>query len=278
MTASCTRRDGDGMDGRVLVVVPTYQERANIASVLHRVLGAVPAAHVLVVDDGSPDGTADVASDVGATRGHIDVLRRDGKRGLGDAYRAGFAWGLARGYDVFVEIDADLSHDPGALPSLLRAVAEGADLVIGSRYVPGGCTPGWPRRRRWLSRAGNTYARLLLGLRVRDATSGYRAYTRRALAAIDAPASRASGYGFQIELTARVARARGRIHEVPIEFCDRAFGESKMSARIACEACWLVTWWGLRDRVLRRTRAPESLGGTPRTSASAPTPAVRDAA
>jgi glycosyltransferase involved in cell wall biosynthesis len=262
------------MDNRVLVVIPTYQERANIASVLHRVLGAVPEAHVLVVDDGSPDGTADVAADVAAARGHIDVLRRDSKSGLGDAYRAGFAWGLAHGYDIFVEIDADLSHDAGDLPSLLRAIDDGADLVIGSRYVAGGSTRGWSAKRRWLSQAGNAYARLLLGLHVRDATSGYRAYTRRALEAIDASESDATGYGFQIELTARVSRCGGRIREVPIEFCDRAYGTSKMSARIAFEAMWLVTRWAYLDRVLGRGQARARLDTTPR----APMPAVRDAA
>jgi dolichol-phosphate mannosyltransferase len=237
---------------RTLVVLPTYNEATNIAVVLDRLRAAVPAADVLVVDDGSPDGTADMADALGVELGQIDVLRRPGKAGLGSAYRAGFRWGMERGYEVMVEMDADLSHDPGALPSLLAAVDGGADLGLGSRYVPGGAIPAWPLHRRLLSRWGNRYAGAVLGLDVRDATGGFRAYRATALEAIDLSRVRAEGYGFQIEMTHRLARADGKIVEVPIQFVDRVRGTSKMSSRIVVEALLLVTWWGLRDRVLRR--------------------------
>lgn len=237
---------------RTLVVLPTYNEATNIAVVLDRLRAAVPAADVLVVDDGSPDGTADMADALSVELGQIDVLRRPGKAGLGSAYRAGFRWGMERGYEVMVEMDADLSHDPGALPSLLAAVDGGADLGLGSRYVPGGAIPAWPLHRRLLSRWGNRYAGAVLGLDVRDATGGFRAYRATALEAIDLSRVRAEGYGFQIEMTHRLARADGKIVEVPIQFVDRVRGTSKMSSRIVVEALLLVTWWGLRDRVLRR--------------------------
>jgi glycosyltransferase involved in cell wall biosynthesis len=242
----------DVMAPRTLVVVPTFNEIANISELLHRVRRAAPQADVLVVDDDSPDGTADAAELVAAALGRISVLRRTRKDGLGAAYRAGFAWGRARGYEVLVEIDADLSHDPDVVPVLLSALANGADLAIGSRYVWGGATPDWQLHRRLLSRAGNRYARALLGLGVADATSGFRAYRAPALDRIDLEATRASGYAFQIELTYGVARTGGRIREVAITFQDRERGRSKMSARIAVEALLLVTWWAVRDRVLRR--------------------------
>ncbi len=241
---------------RTLVVVPTYQESANIDELLRRVRCAAPDVDVLVVDDRSPDGTADVAEAVGAELGHITLLRREAKEGLGAAYRAGFAWGLERGYDVLVEMDADLSHDALVIPSLLREIRRGADLAVGSRYVSGGATPDWPVRRRLLSRVGNLYARWMLGLGTTDATSGFRAYRATALDAIGVEATHATGYGFQIELTARASRTGGLISEVPIVFHDRIRGASKMSARIALEALVLVTWWSLRDRVLGRRRPP----------------------
>jgi dolichol-phosphate mannosyltransferase len=237
---------------RALVVIPTYQEAANIANVLRRLRAAVPAADVLVVDDGSPDGTADLADATGRELGGIDVLRRAAKSGLGNAYRAGFALGLERGYEVMVEMDADLSHDPAALPALLHSVEDGADLAIGSRYVPGGSIPHWPLHRRALSRWGNRYAGMVLGLPVRDITAGYRAYRAEMLRAIELSTVRADGYGFQIEMAYRVARHHGRIVEVPIDFVDRTLGESKMSGRIIVEALMLVTWWGVRDRIRRR--------------------------
>jgi glycosyltransferase involved in cell wall biosynthesis len=237
---------------RTLVVLPTYQEAENIAEVLRRLRAAAPAADVLVIDDSSPDGTATMAKAVAHELGGIDVMIRPAKSGLGSAYRAGFREGLARGYDVLVEMDSDLSHDPAALPSLLTGVAGGADLAIGSRYVPGGSIPGWPFHRRWLSRSGNRYADVALGLAVRDATSGFRAYRAQALREIDVDSVRADGYGFQIEMAYRVARNGGDVVELPIEFVDRQRGASKMSMRIIAEALLLVTWWGLRDRVLRR--------------------------
>ncbi len=237
-----------------LIVLPTYQEADNLAEVLRRVRTAAPWADVLVVDDNSPDGTADIAKVVAHELGRIDVLVRPGKSGLGSAYRAGFKEGLARGYDVLVEMDSDLSHDPSALPSLLQGIEEGADLVIGSRYVPGGTIPRWSFLRRALSKWGNRYAAAALRLDVRDATSGFRAYRADALASVDIDRVRADGYGFQIEMAYRIAQTGGRVVEVPIEFIDREQGTSKMSTRIVVEALVLVTWWGFRDR----TRHEES--------------------
>jgi dolichol-phosphate mannosyltransferase len=234
-------------------MVPTFNEAENIDEVLHRVRRAVPHADILVIDDGSPDGTAEIAEAVGAEIGRVDVLRRGAKSGLGSAYRAGFRTGLAEGYDVMVEIDADLSHDPDALPALVDEVARGADLAIGSRYVRGGSIPDWKLGRRTISRVGCLYARFMLGLSVSDATAGYRAYHRRLLSQIDLDHVRADGYGFQVEMTYLVERAGGRIVEVPIVFRDRTLGKSKMSGRIVVEALLLVTRWGVRDR-LRRVR------------------------
>jgi hypothetical protein len=180
------------------------------------------------------------------------VLRRREKTGLGSAYRAGFAEGLKQGYDILIEMDSDLSHDPAALPALIHSVEDGASLAIGSRYVPGGKIPNWKWHRKALSRGGNIYAGLVLGLEVRDATAGYRAYSANALSKIDLSTIKADGYGFQIEMAYEVKNNDGRIVEVPISFTDRVRGESKMSSRIVVEALALVTWWGLRDRVLHR--------------------------
>lgn len=238
---------------RALVVIPTYDEAENIVTVLERVRAAAPDVAVLVVDDGSPDGTADLAEAAGAEVGGVSVLRRSGKQGLGSAYRDGFRWGLERGAPVLVEMDADLQHDPAALPGLLAPIeVDAADLVVGSRYIPGGSIPRWRWHRRMLSRWGNRYAGAVLGLGVRDATSGYRAYRADALRSIDLDGVRADGYGFQIEMAYQVARAGGRVAEVPIRFGERSRGVSKMSGRIVVEALVLVTWWALRDRVLRR--------------------------
>lgn len=239
---------------RALVVLPTYDEAANIEEVLRRLRDACPDASILVVDDGSPDGTADLAESFDAELGGIQVMRRPAKSGLGSAYRDGFRHGLAEGYDVLVEMDSDLSHDPAALPTLLDKVAQGADLAIGSRYVPGGSIPDWTWHRRALSKWGNRYAAAVLGFDVRDATSGYRAYSARSLAEIDFHAVRADGYGFQIEMAHRVLQSGGVVEEVPIQFVDRVRGTSKMSGRIVAEALVLVTWWGARDRVLRFRR------------------------
>ncbi|HWD51984.1 MAG TPA: polyprenol monophosphomannose synthase [Acidimicrobiales bacterium] len=246
---------------QVLVVIPTYNESENIEGVLHKVRGALPEATVLVVDDGSPDGTGDLAEAVGAQIGNIEVLRRTEKAGLGSAYRAGFRWGLDRGFDVCVEMDADLSHDPDALPDLVAPLV-GADagtgddgngeveLVIGSRYIPGGSIPKWAWHRRLLSRGGNVYASALLGLGVTDSTAGFRAYAATVLRRIALDDIRAEGYGFQIEMTYQAKRAGASIAEVPIRFVDRTRGESKMSTFIVVEAFGLVTWWGLQ-RIFR---------------------------
>jgi dolichol-phosphate mannosyltransferase len=241
---------------RTLVVTPTYEEAENVEEFLRRLRTAVPDADVLVVDDNSPDGTGDIAERVGAELGHIEVLHRPSKQGLGEAYRAGFQVGMDRGYERIVQIDADLSHDPAVIPDLLAAVDGGADVAIGSRYVEGGLIPHWPWFRRALSRYGNRYAGVVLGLKMRDATSGYRAYRSVALERIDYLGSRAKGYGFQIETAYRVARAGGVVAEVPIVFTDRVRGYSKMTWGIFAEELLLVTWWGLRDRVLRRRSRP----------------------
>jgi dolichol-phosphate mannosyltransferase len=234
-----------------LVVLPTYEEAPNITAVLTQLRQVARDVDVLVVDDASPDGTADLAEKSAATLGGVFVLRREGKAGLGSAYRAGFAWGLARGYDVLVEMDADLSHDPAALPTLLAGLAR-ADLAIGSRYIAGGSIPAWRRHRRLLSWAGNRYSAIMLGLDVADLTSGFRAYRADMLQEADLSSIKANGYGFQIETAYRVARAGGRIVEVPIRFTDRTAGRSKMSGRIALEALLLVTLTGIRRIVARR--------------------------
>jgi len=235
---------------RTLVVVPTYDEAENIAEALRRVRGAAPRADVLVVDDNSPDGTAELARAVAEELGQIDVLVRDRKDGLGNAYRHGFRVGMDRGYDVLIQMDADLSHDASDIPALLAAVEQGADASIGSRYIPGGSVPHWPWYRRALSKYGNLYACFVLGMTVRDATSGYRAYKVEALADIDVFSTRAKGYGFQIETAYRVSRSHRRLAEVPIVFTDRVRGYSKMSPAVMGEELLLVSWWGLRDRVL----------------------------
>jgi dolichol-phosphate mannosyltransferase len=240
---------------RAAVVIPTYEEAGNIGVILPRLRAAAPEVEIVVVDDDSPDGTADLAEKVGAEIGGVTVLRRTGARGFGIAVRAGFAWALDKGFDVVVGMDADLSHDPDALPSLLAAVEAGADLVVGSRYVPGGAIPRWPAYRRALSRWGNSYATAVLRLPVSDATSGYRAYRSSMLRSIDLDRVRANGYGFLIEMVYRVARRGGQIAEVPIVFVDRERDGSKMSGRIVVEAMALVTLWGGRDlgRGLLRT-------------------------
>ncbi len=230
----------------VLVVLPTYNESENIDHVLRRIRNAVPAATVLVVDDGSPDGTADMAEIVGKELGNIEVLRRGGKSGLGSAYRAGFRWGLDRGFDACIEMDADLSHEPEAIPSLVAPLAEGHELVIGSRYIPAAVIPNWAWHRRLLSRGGNIYASTVLGLGVSDATAGFRAYAATLLRRLDLDAVRAEGYGFQIEMTYEAKKAGASILEVPIRFVDRVEGESKMSTFIVVEALGLVTMWGVQ--------------------------------
>jgi len=238
----------------VLVVLPTFNESENIDRVLRRIRGALGDATILVVDDGSPDGTADIAETIGKELGNVEVMRRHGKSGLGSAYRAGFRWGLDRGFDACIEMDADLSHEPEALPELVAALSGGHDLAIGSRYVPGGSIPNWAWHRRLLSRGGNVYASAMLGLGVADSTSGFRAYSASILDRIDLEHSRAEGYGFQIEMTYEAKRAGAAVVEVPIRFVDRVDGESKMSMSIVVEALGLVTWWGLQ-RVVASLRS-----------------------
>ena len=229
----------------MLVVLPTYNEIGNIEKMLRTLRDVTPTSDILVVDDGSPDGTADVADKVAEDLGGISVLRRSGKGGLGSAYRAGFAWGLERGYDALVEIDCDFSHDPAALPGLID-VAQDFGLVIGSRYVPGGAIPSWSTSRLLLSRGGNWYASFMLKLGVADSTAGYRVYRSEALTAMNYQTVTTDGYGFQIEMTYRARRAGVKIAERPITFIDRTEGESKMSSNIVTEALWMVTKWGVR--------------------------------
>ncbi len=238
---------------RILVVLPTYNEAENVDEVLTRTRAALPDATVLVVDDGSPDGTADAAEAFNATLGNITVMRRVAKTGLGSAYRAGFAWGIANGFDVLIEMDADLSHDPAALPAMIAKLSSsGAGLVIGSRYIPGGEIPNWSWHRKALSKWGNRYAGAVLDMPVHDATSGFRAYRAEVIGRLDLDTIRADGYGFQIEMAYEVRRLGESVVEYPISFRDRVRGTSKMSGNIVVEAMRLVTWWAIRDRVLRR--------------------------
>jgi glycosyltransferase involved in cell wall biosynthesis len=240
---------------QVAVVVPTYNEVANISELLRGLFDAAPTAAVVVVDDGSPDGTAaraeEVAGDLGMS---LTVLRRDQKSGLGAAYRAGLAAAIEGGADVCVQMDADLSHDVAVLPALIAIVEHGADLAIGSRYVPGARTENWPPARRWLSRWGNRYAAGVLGLAVNDATAGYRAYRSDTLRSIQFDTVAAQGFGFQVEMTHRVVRHGGKIVEFPITFRERVAGTSKMSRGIISEALVLVMRLWLADFRGRRRR------------------------
>ncbi len=233
--------------GRVVVVVPTYNEADNLRPVVDRLRRAVPAADVLVVDDGSPDGTGALADALAAEDAQVRVLHRRAKEGLGAAYLHGFATALEAGYDVIGEMDADGSHQPEQLPLLLDALAE-ADLVIGSRWVPGGSIVNWPRRREWLSRGGNLYVRALLGIDVHDATSGFRVFRRQTLEKVDLGSVRSAGYVFQTDLVTRTLRAGLVVREVPIEFVERVRGDSKMSGAVAVESLRRITAWGLAER------------------------------
>jgi len=239
---------------RTLVIVPTHNEASNITELLEQVRAVVPDADVMVIDDVSTDGTRDLVRAAADRWGQITLVERDRKAGLGDAYRHGFRLGLAEGYEVLVEIDADHSHDPAMLPMMLGLSGHGVGLVIGSRYIPGGSVAGWTAYRTWLSRWGNRYAAIMLGLAINDATAGYRAYSASVLKRIDLDAIRADGYGFQIEMTYRAIRAGASIVEVPILFRDRVAGASKMHRRIVVEAFGLVTLWGLRDLLTLRRR------------------------
>jgi dolichol-phosphate mannosyltransferase len=233
---------------RAVVVLPTYNEAENIAGFLRAVRQAVPDADVLVVDDNSPDGTAALAEETASELGRIKVLHRAGKQGLGAAYRHGFTTAFDEGYDAIVSMDSDFSHDPAAIATMLQLVTDGADAVVGSRYVPGGSTVDWPLHRRLLSKWGNRYTAAVLRLPVGDCTSGFRAYRADALRAIDPASTTAEGYAFLTELVRKLIGAGYTIVETPIVFRDRQFGTSKMSARIIAESMLLVTKWGIFDR------------------------------
>jgi len=232
---------------KVLVIIPTFNERENLPRILDRVRSAVPSASVLVVDDGSPDGTGAIADERAAADAMISVMHRTEKNGLGPAYFAGFECGLERGFEVLVEMDADGSHAPEQLPRLLDAL-DHADLVIGSRYVPGGSVVNWPKRREILSRGGNLYCRLALGVRVKDITAGYRAYRAKVIRAIPLHEVASHGYCFQIDLAWRTILAGFRVVEVPITFVEREIGVSKMSGSIVREALLKVPLWGAAHR------------------------------
>jgi dolichol-phosphate mannosyltransferase len=236
------------MSDRVLVIVPTYNEAENLGRILERLQSSVPTAHALVVDDGSPDGTGELAEKLAVRDPRVHVLRRTAKAGLGPSYVAGFRWARERGYDVVVEMDADGSHAPEQLPQILAAL-ESADLVLGSRYVSGGQVTDWPLRRLLLSRIGNRYTRWALRLPLSDATGGYRAARGELIDALPFDDISSQGYCFQVDWAWRAVRAGARVREVPITFTERAFGRSKMSGSIVREALVRVTVWGLQDRL-----------------------------
>ncbi|MFC0581015.1 polyprenol monophosphomannose synthase [Micrococcoides hystricis] len=232
---------------RILTIIPTYNELESLPITVDRLRSSVPESDVLIVDDQSPDGTGQLADEMAQVDQQIHVMHRKGKGGLGGAYIAGFKWGLDRGYDVLIELDADGSHQPEQLPTLISQI-DRADLVIGSRWVPGGKVVNWPVHRQLISRFGSFYSRTLLGLKVRDITAGYRVFRATTLRKIDLDAIESVGYGFQVDMTFRVARLGLTIVEVPIAFIERELGDSKMSTGIAIEAMINVAKWGLKER------------------------------
>jgi len=234
--------------GRVLVVIPTYNEADNIKIIVDRVRRAVPQVDILIADDNSPDGTGRIADELTAGDERVHVLHRPGKQGLGAAYVAGFGWAREHGYEAVVEMDADGSHAPEELPRLLDALSE-ADAVLGSRYVPGGTVVNWPTSRMLISRSGNLYVRMALGMPFRDATGGYRAYRMPVLDKMEIDSVSSQGYCFQVDLAWRAYRQGFRVTEVPITFADRERGASKMSQSIVREAFWRVTIWGTQSRL-----------------------------
>jgi dolichol-phosphate mannosyltransferase len=242
--------------GRVLVVIPTYNEIDNIEPIVTRVRSSAPSAEILIADDNSPDGTGDAADRLAADDSHVHVLHRPGKGGLGAAYIAGFGWAQERGYDAVVEMDADGSHAPEELPKLLNALRT-ADVVLGSRWVRGGTVKNWPFRRLMLSRGANVYTRVALGMPVKDATGGYRAYRVPVLDKIEVNGVASQGYCFQIDLAWRAYRSGFRLVEVPITFVDRERGTSKMGSSVISEAMWRVAVWGTQARLaaLRKVTA-----------------------
>jgi len=233
--------------GPTLVIIPTYNESENIARIISRTRKAVPDAHILVADDNSPDGTGKVADDIASADDHVHVMHRLGKEGLGAAYLAGFERGLNEGYEVLVEMDADGSHQPEQLPELLNALVD-ADLVLGSRWVEGGEVLNWPKSREVLSRGGNLWTRIMLGIPLRDATGGFRAFRRKTLLGLGLDNVASAGYCFQVDLAWRALKAGFRVVEVPITFIEREYGDSKMSKRIVLEALALTTMWGVAHR------------------------------
>jgi len=239
--------------GRILVVIPTYNEKENLELIVGRMRAALPEVHVLVADDNSPDGTGAIADRLAAEDDHIHVMHRAGKQGLGAAYLAGFDWALDNGYDVVIEMDADGSHQPEQLHLLLDKLRT-ADLVLGSRYVKGGSVVNWPKSREVLSRGGNVYTRIMLGVPLKDATGGYRAFRASTLRTLDLTGVESKGYCFQVDLARRTVQAGLRVREVPIEFVERAIGDSKMDQRIVTEALWRVTVWGVQDKSAKARR------------------------
>ena len=244
---------------RTLVITPTYNEADNLRVLVERARTALPTADLLIVDDASPDGTGALAESLAGDDGQLQVLHRDAKAGLGSAYRTGFSWGLARGYEAFVEMDADLSHDPADLPRLTHAL-RGADLVIGSRYVPGGGVEDWPQRRVALSKGGNRYVQLATGMPVADATSGFRAFRRALLEALEIPTLRSEGYCFQVETALRAWQAGFRVVEIPITFVERQRGASKISRAIVAEAVLRTAVWGVQGPRRPSATPPRSVG------------------
>jgi dolichol-phosphate mannosyltransferase len=234
--------------GRILVVVPTYNEKENVGRITERIREAVPETDILIADDNSPDGTGLIADELADADSHIKVMHRNGKEGLGAAYLAGFGWSLDEGYDVIVEMDADGSHRPEDLPRLLERLRT-ADLVLGSRWVDGGQVINWPKSREILSRGGNFYTRLAMQVPIKDATGGYRAFRANTLRALDLDSIESYGYVFQVDMATRVHKLGMVVAEVPITFEEREFGTSKMSQRIVFEALWRVTVWGYQDRL-----------------------------
>lgn len=238
-------------DQRVLVIIPTFNERDNLPILVDAVFAVMDRAHILVVDDASPDGTGAVANEIAARDPRVQVIHRKGKLGLGTAYIEGFKFALRKDYEIIVEMDADMSHDPRYLPALIGAIDEGADVAVGSRNIPQGGVEGWGLGRQLLSKGGSLYSRAILGVDVRDLTTGYKAFTRRALEVIGVDDIRSNGYSFQIETTYRALCWGLLVVEVPIVFVDRRVGRSKMSRRVFLEAVGMV--WKLRaDALLNR--------------------------
>ncbi len=242
--------------GRIVVIIPTFNECESLAAIVARVRNSVPEADILVIDDNSPDGTGDIADGLAANDPNLHVMHRLGKEGLGAAYLAGFSWALQNDYAVVVEMDADGSHQPEQLPRLLTAL-RGADLVLGSRWIAGGGTENWSKSREILSRGGNFYTRTMLGVPLRDATGGYRAFRADTLRKLDLHNVASQGYCFQVDLAWRAVQRGLIVTEVPITFVERAVGTSKMSQRIVVEALWRVTVWGFDDRVTRFRRTAQ---------------------